>query len=85
MVNPFDAFQSEKTNESKSIKAQLEGCREKLNKLPPADEIVSYKRPSKNGVPNHALMKKELRAFYGSKNYSVDRQGFGKVFLTKMR
>jgi hypothetical protein len=47
--------------------------------MSPAATIESGIRPRKNGKPDRTLIRKGLQAFYGSLQYSVERQGFGKV------
>ena len=70
---------SAKDPRSVTIKQQIDAHRDELNAMRPVATIESGSRPRKNGKPDKTLEREALHAFYGSRNYSVDRQGFGRI------
>ena len=74
---------SAKDQRSVTIKQQIDAHRDELNAMRPVATIESGSRPRKNGKPDKTLEREALHAFYGSRNYSVDRQGFGRIEFDK--
>ena len=74
---------SAKDQRSVTIKQQIDAHRDELNAMRPVATIESGSRPRKNGKPDKTLEREALHAFYGSRNYSVDRQGFGRIEFEK--